>query len=61
MNKGNNMLLLGFLNHAIIVSERFIEKVETGRARSVETYKDLKEIKEEAEFLIKRFDKLGKG
>ena len=48
------IVILGFINHSISVADKFIEKVETGRARSKETYKDLKEIKEEAETLKKQ-------
>jgi hypothetical protein len=32
------------LNEAIKLCEKFIEKVESGRARSVETYADMKQF-----------------
>ena len=48
------IVILGFINHSISVADKFIEKVEIGEARSNETYKDLKEIKEEAEILKKQ-------
>jgi hypothetical protein len=51
MKKYKKILMLGFLNHTISVSDRFINKVDTGMARSKETYSDLKQIKEEAELL----------
>ena len=56
MNEGEKLLLSGFLNHTILVAEKFINKVKTGLARSIETYKDLQEIREEAELLRERLD-----
>jgi len=50
------IILSGFINHSIFVADKFIKKVEIGKARSTETYKDLKEIKEEAKFLKKRLN-----
>ena len=54
MKVHEKIVLSGFVNHAILVADKFIKKVETGMARSKETYKDLKEIKEEAELLKKQ-------
>jgi len=51
MNKKEKILLSGFINHSLLIADKFILKVEIGLARSKETYKDLKEIKEEAELL----------
>jgi len=42
------------VQQSILIADKFIKKVETGMARSKETYKDLKEIKEEAELLKKQ-------
>ena len=36
------------INSVIIVADKFINKVETGRARSKETYSDLMKLKDEA-------------
>lgn len=41
----------GLINSVIMVSEKFIGKVESGRARSKETYSDLLKLKAEAEML----------
>lgn len=45
MTRSEKMLFIGFINHAIAVFDKFVAKAETAR--------DLKEIKEEAEFLKK--------
>lgn len=39
------------INSVIIVANRFINKVESGRAKSVETYADMQQLKLEAEAL----------
>jgi len=54
MKEMEGIVLSGFINHTITAADKFIKKVETGTARSKETYKDLKEIKEEAELLKKQ-------
>ena len=54
MKEMEKILISGFINHSLLVADKFIKKVETGMARSKETYKDLKEIKEEAELLKKQ-------
>lgn len=41
------------IDSVIIVSNRFINKVNTGRARSKETYFDLLKLKTEAQLLKK--------
>ena len=48
------IVISGFINHSILVADKFIKKVETGIVRSKETYKDLREIKEEAKLLKER-------
>ena len=55
MKKIEKIIISGFINHSILVADKFIKKVETGKARSKETYKDLKEIKEEAKLLKRQF------
>lgn len=39
---------IGLANSVIMVADKFIGKVESGRARSVETYSDMKKLKAEA-------------
>jgi len=51
MDEMQKIVLSGFINHSILVADKFIKIVETGMGRSKEIYKDLKEIKEEAELL----------
>lgn len=41
------------INSVIAVADKFIAKVQDGRARSVETYSDLQKLKIEAELLKK--------
>ena len=48
------IVILGFINHTISVADKFTEKVERAGVKRLETYKDLKEIKEEAELLKKQ-------
>jgi hypothetical protein len=42
---------LALCNYAVTVADKLIEKVESGRARSVETYADMKILKRQAERL----------
>ncbi len=37
-----------FIEHVLVVANKFIDKVNSGRARSKETYADLQKIKKEA-------------
>ena len=43
--------VIGLCNSVIMVADRFIGKVESGRARSTETYSDMKKLKAEASIL----------
>lgn len=57
--KAKKILLSGFVNHSIIVADKFIRNIRespTGRALIVETLRGLMEIREEAELLKKRFE-----
>lgn len=47
-----NREVIAFCNSVIMVADKFMGKVESGRARSVETYDDLRKLKNEA-LLIK--------
>ena len=46
---------IALANSVIMVANKFIHKVETGRARSQETYSDLLKLKAEAELFKLRF------
>ena len=48
--------VLKFTNEVIKVSEKFIKKVRDGRARSVETYQDMQDIRNLALLLKKRLN-----
>ena len=48
--------MAAFLEEAIFISNKFIDKVETGRAISKETYKDLTQLRAGARQLLKEFD-----
>lgn len=48
---------IGLANSVIIVANKFIGKVESGRARSVETYSDMQKLKVEAELLKSIYEK----
>lgn len=65
MNKYTLAQIHSLINSVITVSEKFIAKVETGRARSRETYSDLQKLKTEAEVLknklIKKKGKMNEG
>ena len=47
----------GLINSVIAVADKFINKVDTGRARSKETYKELTELKVQALELREELDK----
>lgn len=51
MEKEHKMRINGLCNSVIMVAQKFIGKVESGRARSVETYSDMQKLKVEAEML----------
>jgi len=50
-NKNTNSRIHALINDAILISDKFIKKVESGRARSVETFSDLQKLKSNAELL----------
>lgn len=54
MNK--EMLVYSLINSIIIVTDKFITKVDTGRAQSVETYSDLLKLRDEALLLRKTLE-----
>lgn len=45
--------IYSLINSVIMVSEKFISKVKTGKARSKETFSDLLKLKIEAELVKK--------
>ena len=47
----DNRIAASLANSVIAVANKFIAKVESGRARSVETYADLQHLKAEAELI----------
>lgn len=51
MKNDDYIKTMAFISNVILVSDKFIDKVETGRARSVETYAELKDLKSKAEAL----------
>lgn len=44
----NTKQINGFINSVIMIADKFIGKVESGNARSKETYQDLLKLKAEA-------------
>lgn len=49
--------VIGLANSVIMVANKFIGKVDSGRARSVETYSDLQKLKAEAELVKSIYEK----
>ena len=50
----NRNEVIGLCNSVIMVADKFIGKVEQGKARSVETLDDLIKLKTEATFIKSR-------
>jgi len=49
---------IGLANSVIMVADKFIGKVDSGRARSVETYSDLQKLRAEALLLKKAYEEI---
>jgi hypothetical protein len=49
------------INNAERLCNKFMAKVETGKARSVETYEDCKHLKEDIDTYYKYLEKVLKG